>query len=188
MDEMLLKVGAPSPLGPAVEGMRIILEPGDEAPRLTLVLGIQSPTNREIRFLSNEPIRLGLLRHGNLMWAVLSSGDKLSFDAPYALGVETIKVAEEVRRSVALANAWPDTFRCLVTIVVVDSATGIVAALRVATLSKTWWTVAANILAEVSTSLTSAAYAAEIQKTYQVYATTPAMVSKATIMETIGRV
>jgi hypothetical protein len=117
----------PHPIG---EGMRAVIEPHDEGPALTLVCGLPRPTSAEIKALRKGRVRLAITSSSSLAWIILSAAN-LSFDAPYALGVESDDRRAAIAAALARISAWPEHLRGLVTIITVDSEARVIRGLRI---------------------------------------------------------
>jgi hypothetical protein len=131
------EVGKPWP-HPLTAGMTAIIDPGDEAPQLMLVCAIPSPTPQEVAAMKTGRLRVAIVPSPPLIWIVLDGGE-VSFDAPYALGVETAERRAAIVQSVARAVDWPNTMRNIATIVLVDADTGLIRVLRAVSLTRSWW-------------------------------------------------
>lgn len=177
------EVGAPWPQPIASEGMTAVVAPGEEAPSLTLVCALGSPTPAEIAALTKGRLRLAIVPSPPLTWIVLDAG-KISFDAPYALGVEAAERRAEIADSLARASRWSAETRNLVTIATVDSDTGLTRGLRAATLSRAWWlALAAGISAA---AIEPAARDAAIARDLRRWPQTADMLRAATALEVVG--
>lgn len=180
-------VGQPVPRGTTItEGPRVVLTAGKEAPDLMFLGGINRPSAREVLALTNEPLKIALLRHGDLAWFVITCGKELSFDASFSLGIEPD--ALNIRKSVAEARTWPEQQRCLVTLIMADTSTNKVIAIRAVSLSREFWITLADILDQARLSVSDVEYQMSMEQSYRAFPTTDAMLRAATIVETAGKV
>ncbi|MEW5425086.1 hypothetical protein [Amorphus sp. 3PC139-8] len=180
-----LAVGEMWPWPLAGEGLQALMTPGEAALGITLVAGISRPTREEVRALRKGKIRVALLPAPPLVWIVLS-GQGLSLDAPYAVGLHAADQARAIRTSAAAVETWPATGRAPATIAVVDASDRIVKALRTVSLTRPWMAALSAALASCPDGLSVAARDAAIRRDMVRWPTTDAMIASAVAVERAG--
>ncbi|WP_048710764.1 hypothetical protein [Microvirga massiliensis] len=184
-DHMLLNVGAVFPhVQPGQEGMKISITAG-EAPSIMFVVMVAGPTNQEVRMVTKGKLRLGLTPSPPLLWFSLL-GEKISFDAPYAIGVEP--KAGEILKSVNQVYFAPPETRLLTTVLLLDARDCVIRGIRAVTVSPQWWLALDTLLARCEVPLTQSAYLAAMQKDMQRWPSTAALARDAGIIEHAGAV
>jgi hypothetical protein len=179
----IYEVGAPFPLPIASEGMTAVIAPGDEAPSITLVCALGAPTPAEIAALTKGRLRLAIVPSPPLTWIVLDAGS-ISFDAPYALGVEAAERRAAIAESLARASRWSAETRNLVTVATVDIDTGMTRGLRAATLSRAWWLALASGMS--AAAIDPASRDAAIDRDLRRWRQTADMLRAASALEVVG--
>lgn len=180
-------VGEPWPHPIAGEGMTLWLEVGADALDAMLVITIASPTNKEVRLLRAEPLRISIVPAAPLVWIVLQTqGGTPSVDAPYAVGVNP--KAEALRSCAALARTRPETQRGTLTVATVDAATGITQVLRLVSLTRTWWIALADALDACPAPISQAEHAAAMHRDMVRWPRTETMLRHAAVSERAGTI
>ena len=177
---MKLTVGQPWIEGAGPDGMRAIIEPNDGGLALTLALTINKLTAGELKALREGRIRMAVLSSPPLAWIILDAG-KVSFDAPYAAGITTHP--GDIALGCAAIAKWTAETRGLANIIVIDR--GKIAALRMFSLSRDWWSALAQAILAAPPVLDIAAYHRAIERD-AARMTTPQMLAKAAVVEVGG--
>jgi hypothetical protein len=175
----------PHPL--AGEGLQAVMNAGEQGLQLMLVAGVARPTDRERRALAQGSIRIGILPADPLVWFVLS-GEGVSLDAPYGLGLTGPARAGQLLVAADCARFWSDRIRGLVTVALVDTASHLTSELRVVSLSKAWWIALADALAAMPKTLSQGAYDRAMVRDYARWTSPEAVLAASSIVEVGGTV
>lgn len=178
-------VGERSPLPPVAEGMTALIEATPEIAALQLICAMDEPKLSEIRAMTNKPLRLGILPAPPLVWIVLS-GDRISFDAPYAIGLHGAEGAAERVAAAAKSMEWNAQQRGVVAITLINTRGNVVAGLRNLSLSRAWHQTLAQALAASPATLSPAERDAAVARDYRRYAQTSDMLAACRIVERGG--
>jgi hypothetical protein len=180
-------VGERWPLPLRGDGMLASIEPGEEGPSLMLVCAMPQPTSAEVTAMRKRPLRIALLPSPPLLWFALAT-ERLSLDAPYAVGLHRPHEVAAILESARRVAGWPEATRSLVTVPLVDTAAGnTIRALRVVSLSRAWWLVLADALPATAT-ITREEHARAIDRDLARWPRTDDMLAAAAISEIGGRV
>lgn len=177
-----IAVGAPWP-HPAPEGMQAIISPTEGGLQVALAAALDNITGTELEALIKGPIRLGIATAPPLTWLLLDAGI-LSLDAPYARGIASPGYAREIAEAAAQIGGWQEQARGLVELYVIDR--GLVAGIRLVSLSRDWWSILAAGLRQPPERLERATYDRAVTE-QQARWTTPEMLARARIVEVGGR-
>jgi len=177
-------VGEPWPHALAANGLQATLT---EALDLALLAGIWRPTGKEIEAMRIGQLRIGVLPSLPLVWIMLDAG-AVSFDAPYALGLEPAEKRASIIEHAAAIGTWPESNRGLISIFTVDSVSRRIGAIRTVTLSRTWWLALADGLRASGAPLSGAAQSAAIKRDYKRWPITAEMFAAASVVEIGGAI
>lgn len=178
-------VGSLWPHRLAGEGMTCLLDPGEDGVSMMLVMAMPRPSRAERRAVKSGVLKLALLPSPPLVW-IVAAMPGLSLDAPYAVGVHTPERIAALTSSARRAHAWPDDMRGLITIALVDTADGVVRALRAVSLSRAWWAALADGLEASAAPIDAAEHQAAMAHDSARW-TTAAMLAAAPVVEAVGR-
>ena len=128
-----LAVGRAAPRPLWGEGLRAQIKVADGMPNITLWAGANAPTPSEVEAMQDGKLRLSILPAPPLVWIILDAGGGLSFDAPYAPGLEF-----DPMDAAGWGKDWTIVQRALVTVPFVNSEDGTIVSLRGVTLSREW--------------------------------------------------
>ncbi|KMO27211.1 hypothetical protein VQ02_33605 [Methylobacterium variabile] len=179
----MLRVGETWDLAPAGEGMTLQLVPAGDHASLTIIVSLRKPAASEIKALTKKPLQFGVTQSQVLTWVTLF-GDQLSFDAPYASGIE--KNSADIRASLSHVESWTDKTRNAATIVVTDPRNKEIKGVRLISLSKTWWSVFSRSVVAGPEVLSRETYDAAYMSDQRRYPTTQHLVRAAEIIESGG--
>lgn len=173
----------PFPIKHQGEGMLVHISPTDTVPDIKFVVRLSRPLPSEIEALTKTPIKIGIVGAPPLVWFTLQ-GDRINFDAPYALGIEP-KAREIVESFQLVEMASPET-RILTDLVTLDAENNIVRGIRTISFTRQWFQVLRRHLLSCPVSLTQTTYNLAVEGDMRKYPTTKALVKAATIIERGG--
>tara|TARA_R110002072_G_scaffold114827_5_gene245002 strand:+ start:8203 stop:8757 length:555 start_codon:yes stop_codon:yes gene_type:complete len=157
------EIGQPSPIDLDL-GMFCSLLPTDRGLDLTLLIGLEAPSRKERRALTQGEAKIAILPASQLLF-VVAKFQGFTLDAPMALSLEP--EPEAILRAADKIKDWPDHQSAPVKIVVGNIETLEIKAMRAVPLPKAWWVKLARSYRALPRDLSEDAYQTALGDAYE---------------------